>query len=342
MDGLYPSIGNVRQDSTQPGWGYAYGYGPFLPRPPEDFSSGAFGPFPPILPVPVDQPAPGDRLPQPRREEYRVGWNLPQSPPGSEGLKLASYATLAQLADLYSVARACIELRKSEIVGLDWDITMTRDAEKAYRGDRKAHRDFGERKGEAVRFFQRPDPDYDTLGDFLGDMLEQILVFDALTIFHQPVRGTGLRRGLLGSDLDCLQLVDGQTIRPLYDLHGSSPRPPAPFVQQFLYGVPRSDYTQVLSGRDLEEAGLSGARAQPFTRDQMLFRPMVRRRWTPYGFPPVERALVPIMTGLNRQGWQMDYFREGTVPSVYIFARRRLNDPKSGQRATKCPKRHRR
>ena len=33
--------------------------------------------------------------------------------------------------------------------------------------------------------------------------------------------------------------------------------------------------------------------------------------------PPVERALVPIMTGLNRQGWTLDYLREETVPAVY-------------------------
>src|SRR6185312_10813319 len=267
----------------------------FLPRPPETFTSGAFGPFSPILPVPVDMPEPGEQLPGPRREQYRIGWNLPVGEPGSEGLKLASYSTLQSLADLYSVARACIELRKAEIVGLDWEITMTRDAEKAYRGDRQAHRDFGERQGEAKRFFMRPDPDYDSLGDFLGDVMEQMLVFDALTIFHQPVRGRGLRRGLLGSDLDCLQLIDGQTIRPLYDLHGASPRPPAPSWSQYLYGVPRSDFTEVLSGRDLERAGLTEAQWRPFTRSQMMYRPMVRRRWTPYGFPPVERALIPIM-----------------------------------------------
>jgi hypothetical protein len=316
--GAYPSWGALPQYALQPGNPYQNTYGPFLPRPPGTFTSGAFGPFSPILPVPVDMPAPGEDLPQPRREEYQVGWNLPQSPPGSEGLKLASFQTLRRLADLYSVARQCIELRKAEIAGLDWDITMTRDAEKAYRGDRKAHRDFGERRGEAVRFFKRPDPDYDTMGDFLGDLLEQVFVFDALSVFFQPVRGRGLRRGLLGSDLDCLQLIDGETIRPLYDLHGGSPRPPAPAWSQYLYGVPRSDFTQVLSGRDLEDAGLADAVALPFTRDQMLYRPMVRRRWTPYGFPPVERALVPIMMGLNRQGWQLDYWREGTVPAVYV------------------------
>ena len=81
---------------------------------------------------------------------------------------------------------------------------MTRDADKAYRGDRKAHRDFGERQGEAARFFKRPDPNYDTFRDFLSDLLEQMFVFDAATVFFQPVRGRGMGRGLLGSDLDCL------------------------------------------------------------------------------------------------------------------------------------------
>src|SRR5580658_4183920 len=57
--------------------GYARAYGSFLARPTEDFTQGAFGPFSPILPVPVDQPPPGGQRPEPRRYQYQVGWNLP-------------------------------------------------------------------------------------------------------------------------------------------------------------------------------------------------------------------------------------------------------------------------
>jgi SPP1 gp7 family putative phage head morphogenesis protein len=302
----------------EPGNSYRNTYGPFLPRPSRDFTEGAFAPFSPILPVPIDMPAPGEALPDPRRTQVQVGWNLPTGQPRGEGITLASFGTLQTLADLYSVARACIQLRKAEIRGLDWDVVLTKDAEKKYKGNTAAMRDFGARRDEARKFFRRPDPDYWSFESWLDDMLEQVFVFDALTLFLQPVRGKGMGKGLLGSDIDCLQLVDGQTIRPLYDVHGASPRPPAPAWQQYLFGVPRSDFTDVLNGRDLERSGMTEAQAQPFSRDQMLYLPMVRRRWTPYGFPPVERALIPIMSGLQKQGYQLDFYREGTVPAVYV------------------------
>lgn len=297
--------------------GYANAYSGFLPRPPVDFTQGAFGPFSPILPVPVDEPESSGRA-EPRREEYRVGWNLPVGTPGSEGLKLASFSTLRTLADLYSVARACIQLRKSEIRGLEWDIMPTQEAAKANRGDKKWFKDFGERRAKARKFFKRPDPDYYSWNTFLDAFLEEVFVFDALSLYLRPKRGKGMGKGVLGSDLDSLNLINGPTIRPLYDMHGGYPAPPAPAYQQYLYGVPRSDFMKMLTEMDIEESGLRSSQLGAFRGDQLLYIPMVPRRWTPYGFPPIERAMIPVMSGLQKQGWQLDYFREGTVPSVYM------------------------
>lgn len=305
----------VRDQDTSNG--YASAYGPFLPRPPQDFTAGAFGPFSPILPVPVDTPEDDGRA-VPRREQYEVGWNLPTGQPGTEGIKLATFQTLRSIADLYSVARSCIQLRKNEIKGIGWDIVPTPDAAKAMRGDKKAMREFGERRGKAMRFFHRPDPDYFTWSSWIGDAMEQMLVFDALSIFLQPKRARGLGKGLLGSDLDSFSLIDGETIRPLYDLNGATPRPPAPGYQQYLYGVPRTDLTSVITGRDIEQSGVGESAWKKFRGDQLLYLPVEKRRWTPYGFPPVERALLPIMAGLQKQGYALDFFREGTVPAVYI------------------------
>ena len=50
----------------------------------------------------------------------------------------------------------------------------------------------------------------------------------------------------------------------------------------------------------------------------MLYVKMVPRRETPYGFPPVEQALLPIISGLQKQEYQLSYYTEGTVPAVYI------------------------
>ncbi len=297
--------------------GYANAYGPFLPRPARTFTEGAFGPFSPILPVPVDAPPPGAELPDARLWQGPVGWNLPTQP-GSEGIRLASFATLKTLSDTYSVARTCIERRKNEIAGLDWDIVPTREASKAYQGDHDAMRDFGERRAKAIKFFKQPDPDFFSFNSFLKAALEDVFVFDALSILMKPKRGRGLRRGLLGSDLDCLNLIDGQTCRPLIGLHGEVPRPPAPYIQQYLFGVPRSDFPTMMDGRDIEEAGLRGAEAGSFSADQMLYLPITPRRQTPYGFSATEQALIVIMTGLRKQAYQLEYYSEGTVPAVYI------------------------
>jgi 8-oxo-dGTP pyrophosphatase MutT (NUDIX family) len=218
----------------------------------------------------------------------------------------------------YSVARACIELRKEEIRGLEWEISLTVDAAKAYQGDRKAMRDFGERKAEAAKFFKHPDPDYWSFDTWLEAVLEEIFVYDALSLVFRPKYGKGLGRGLLGSDLDHIKLLSGPTIRPLVGMHGEKPRPPAPAYQQYLYGVPRSDYMTLAQGTDIDDYGLAGAEVNQFRSDVLLYAPMVVSRETPYGFPPVERALLPIISGLQKQEFQLDYFTEGTVPAVYI------------------------
>jgi 8-oxo-dGTP pyrophosphatase MutT (NUDIX family) len=317
--GTYPNqlTGQLNSGGPQ-GDSWARTYGGFLPRPTEDFTEGAFGPFSPILPVPVDAPPPGAERAEPRREEYRVGWNLPVGQPGTEGIKLADFSTLRTLADLYSVARACIQLRKSEIRGLEWDIMPTSDAAKMMRNDHAAMREFGERRDKAIKFFRRPDPDYFSWNSWIDAVLEEIFVYDALSILIRPKWLKGRGKGLLGSDLDSLNLISGPTIRPLYDINGSYPRPPAPAYQQYLYGVPRSDLMTMITEKDIEESNLSGSELKQFRGDQLLYLPMTPRRWTPYGFPPIERALIPVMSGLQKQAYQMDYFREGTVPAVFV------------------------
>ena len=209
MDG--PWIGQLPSYSALPGNPYQPGYGPFLPRPSDDFTAGAFAPFSPILPVPVDQPPPA--APAPPASSPAVPRSAPTCPvgvPGSEGYNLASFSTLYSLSNLYSILRRCLQIRKQEIRALDWDIVLTKDAAKAYRGDRKAMRDFGERQAKVKKWFRRPDPNYFTFGAWLDAMLDQVFVYDALSLYMCPVKGRGMGKGLLGSDLDSLWLVDGE------------------------------------------------------------------------------------------------------------------------------------
>jgi len=314
-----PSFGQisplVAQIGGGPQAGYATGYGSFLPRSPRDFQAGAFGPFAPVFPMAIDQPPDGAERAMPRRLPYQVGWNLPVGQPGTEGVKLADFQTLRSLAGLYSVARACIQLLKAEIRGLEWDIIPTKDAAKAMRGDPKAMSDFGERRAQAVAFFKNPDPEYGSWGSWLDTLLEDLYSIDAMSVYLRPTWGKG--KGLLGSDLTALELIAGDTLRPLYDLHGSRPRPPAPAFQQYLWGVPRVDLMQLITQGDLTDELKAGQVAE-YRGDQVLYMPYTRQTISPYGLPPIEQALVPIMSGLGKQQYQMDFFREGSIPGMFV------------------------
>lgn len=311
-----PWIGQLPSYTMEPGVGAHWGYGPFLPRPTETFTQGAFGPMAPILPVPVDTPGPGLPRAQPRRWQPYVGYNLPIGQPGTEGYKLASFSTLTTLSQTYSILRTCLERRKAEIRSLDWDIVLTSEAAKAYQGDRKAMRDFGERQDQARKWFRRPDPNYFDFSSWLYALTDQLFTIDAVSLYMCPVKGRGLGRGLFGSDLDCLWLIDGSSIRPLMGLHGEVPAPPAPSAQQYEYGVPRADLTTMLAGLDLN--GEEGALKAELRGDQLIYQPFLPQVNSPYGFSLTEQALIPIMTGLRKQAMQLEFFTDSTTPRVYI------------------------
>jgi len=274
-----------------------------LPRPIADFLTGAFGPLSPLSPIGIDAPPEGSERPEPRRFQYPIGWNMPLGQPGTEGLKLATFANLRQYADVYSIVRACIQLRKDEILRLEWNVVPTEQAEKEMRGDVKAYEDFQSRRAEALAFFARPDRRWHGYHSWMSAMLEDFFVCDALTLYLHPSRKKG--KGLLGSDLGALETLDGTTIRPLLDIRGGTPQPPAPAYQQYLWGVPRSDFLDIILNTDVEEMDEP---VDQYRADQLLYLPYVTRNWTPYGFPGVERALIPVITGLKRQTWALEYF----------------------------------
>jgi Phage portal protein/ParB-like nuclease domain len=294
--------------------GRAQGTSAALPRDWATYLSGTFGPLAPIRPVPIDTPQPGEDRPEPRRLQYPVGWNMPMGMPGSEGLgKLADFHTLRTLADLYSVARACIELRKSELRGVGWDIGLTKDAAKDLRNDRKGMASFAKRRAAAVKFFRRPDPYYSDFTAWFDALLEEVLVTDALALYVHPARGKG--KGLLGSSIAALDLIDGSLIRPLMDVRGGKPAAPSPAYQQFEHGVPRVDLMTLLLGADDPEQEKLTAE---YRGDQLMYLPYSQRTWTPYGQAPIERAIIPIMTGLNKQQFQLNFFQEGSIPGLFI------------------------
>lgn len=305
-------------------WTFGRPYGDALPRQWLDFLSGAFGPLAPMLPVAIDVPEESGR-PEPRRFQYNVGWNIPIGTPGSEGLKLASFATLRYLADVASVVRACIRVRQEEILGLDWDIALTKDAQLSVQDDAEAMSKYQRRRDEALAFFKRPDPNYPSFQSWLGALLEELFVVDAVSLYIHPPRVQG--KGLFGSNLAALDLLDGTTIRPLLDVRGGIPQPPNVAYQQYEWGVPRADLMSSIAGADIRTLDISSEQVQEYRGDQLLYLPYVRRTWTPYGFPAVERALIPSVTQLRRQEFRLEFFTEGSIPGLLVIAGEQFSTP---------------
>lgn len=303
-------------------WSSGRAYGQGMPRSWETFLSGSFGPLAPIQPVAIDE-ANADGSIDPRRYQYQVGWNMPLGPPGSEGLKLATFPQLRTIADTYSVARACISLRKQELVGLEWDIVPTKAAEKKMRGSATARLEWDERRAKVMRFFRKPDSNYFGFSSWFSAQLEDVFAVDALSLYMHPPRMRG--KGVMGSNLAALELIDGTTIRPLIDVHGARPAAPNPAYQQYQYGVPRVDLMAVMAGDDV--ADMAEAVHRQYSGDQLLYLPYEARDWTPYGFAPTEKALVPILSGLNRQNWQLQSYSEGTIPGLFVTSGDQSSSP---------------
>src|SRR5215469_4111543 len=292
--------------------GRAYGQNTALPRAWETFLSGTFGPLEPIKPVPIDMPRDGEERPEPRRMEYPVGWDMPMGMPGTEGWgKLVSFGQLRALADGYSIARACLQLRRNELRGLGWDIGPTRAAAKAMRGDHKAARDFAERRADVVKFFRKPDPNYEDFTSWFTALLEDVLVIDAPALYLHPPRVKG--KGVLGSNLAALDLIDGSLVKPLVDIRGGKPAPPNPCYQEFAYGVPRVDLMTMISEQNVPDDAEREHMVAEYRSDQLLYLPMNLRSWTVYGTSPVEQGIIPAMSGLAKQKYALDFFQEGTL-----------------------------
>lgn len=294
-------------------WSFGRPYNTGLPHDPKQFNSGAFGPLDPIVPVGIDTPPDGSERPMPRRWEYQVGWNMPVGQPGTEGLKIATFATLRSFADLYSVIRACITHITNEILSTDWDIVPTAQAEKAMHGNQKKQDDFAHRRQEAMKFWSRPDPQYRDWAGWMRAVVEDHAVLDAVALYVHPTRARG--HGPFNSNMASLDVLDGSTIRPLLDMRGSTPQGQSVAYQQYVWGVPRVDMMTPLMG---DEDAIQSQWVKDYRGDQLLYLPYYARTWTPYGFSNVERALIPAATGLRRQIYAMQYYTEGTIPAVYV------------------------
>lgn|GEM_PF-4987057 len=238
--------------------------------------SSQFGPGIP----PEAQPLDASGLP--RSQFFRVGWNLQANPDTDRGV---NFATLRTMADLDYLARKAIEIRKDEICSLSWDVRPKTGTTAEQRAMMKKARPKIDKLRE---FWESPDKDLD-YQTWMRQCIEDVLVIDALSIYKRPTKN---------GKLHSLMQIDGSLVRPLINLQGRRPEPPAIAYEQVIIGVNRYE----------------------FTRDELLYLPKTRRVWTPYGFSPIEQFLTLINLALRHRSWVTAIFTDGNIPQALLSA----------------------
>lgn len=234
--------------------------------------------FSPVQPIqPVAQQAEG------RQWDYPVGYNLRLVPKEQEGV---TFPQLRQLADGYDVLRLVIERRKDQMVQLKWNVHPI-DPKKKVEDD--------PRIDEIMNFLRVPDG-RTPWQMWLRMLLEDMMVTDNACVYPRFDNGED-------KPPSKLELICGDTIKPVIDATGRIPLPPSVAFQQILKGVPAADYSA----------------------DTLVYVPRNRRTNKVYGYGYVEQIIMTVNIALRRQISQLQYFTEGSVPNLLITAPKEWN-----------------
>ena len=298
------SVTMTEQEMRQGGLAMQQTYGNSVALPRAPFSATVpFGPGMPITPGAINPIDPATGRPMPRRYEYQVAQNI-----NITETRLVPFKTLRAAADQIDILRRCIEVTKSKLTGLEWDIVLGQDASEKIvaeiggdhvRAMAQARENFTDEINRLRAFWENPDRANGlTWTDWLMIAAEEVLVIDAWAVYPQPS---------VGGDLYGFQILDGSTIKPLIDDRGMRPMPPNAAYQQILYGFPRSEF----SAND-DDPKADGE----FTADDLAYMVRNRRSISVYGFSPVERALPLADIYLRRQQWLRAEYTDGVLPEL--------------------------
>jgi hypothetical protein len=276
-----------------------------------EWQRATFGPGWPIEPDPLDR-VDAQGFVTPRIFQYPVQWNIP----GRHDRRHVPWQTLKEAAD-QPLFRTCIEIRKNRIATLDWAFRVSpaaaaKQARSSGRNQQDVENDLRNKYQDEIErltdFWTVPDRKNGLeFADWMGEVQEEQLVWDALAVYPQKTYGGNLLN---------LTVIDGSTVKPLLDEQGGRPLPPFPAYQQILYGFPRGEYTA-------DTADIDGKLIVPgaFSSSQLIYRRRVIRTWTPYGFSPTEQALLDGMLWNKRFQWMMAEYTEGAQPVQYLVNR---------------------
>lgn len=279
-----------------------------LPRP-LAWRNDEFGPDWPLPPEPLDPARRDTGQAQPRLTEYDVAWNLQY---GKEAH--VPWRTLKRASET-PLFRACIELRKTELATMDWQIRVSPVAaaklatqQARSKGDvtDELQKKYQDEIDRLTDFWQIPDrKNGRNFGEWISIALDEQLTWDALAIYP---------RMTYGGDLLDLWIIDGSTIMPLRDETGGRPEGDAPAYQQILYGFPRGEYTAQTLKREDGSVVTPGA----LLASQLIYRRRTPRADTPYGYSATEQALMDGLLYNKRFQWMIAEYTEGVMPTQFI------------------------
>lgn len=281
-----------------------------------DITPVAFGPGLPLFPAPLDPPLASGR-PAPRRWEYPVTWNLQTTT-----TRAVPWTVLRDSADQVSVMRACIEVNKSTLTGLDWtfgidparakhlakatgqsNFAVTSDLQDKYADD----------MSRLHQWWAKPDRINNwTFSEWLGALMEDQLVLDAIALYPHLT---------MGGELHSLELLDSSCIKPLLDHRGATPQPPLAAFQQILWGFPRGEYEQSPPEHvdaEFVSAIYGNIEGPSAGTDTLIYKVRNRRSRGPYGFSNVEQALVDVDLWLKRLDWLRAEYTAGVSPEMLV------------------------
>ena len=197
-------------------------------------ATSAVLPFPPgmpLIPALINQPRSDGRA-EPRRYQFPVAINLQV-----QEQRAVPFSTLRDVAETADIVRKCIEVVKAAVIGLEWDISISEDAIARVMNESnlgstqaaKVVRDQYQNEVTAAKDFWRSPDRINGMSfqEWMGMLLEEVLVIDALSIYPNMTLGGGLHS---------LEILDGATIKPLLDGRGGRPFPPQPAFQQIQIG----------------------------------------------------------------------------------------------------------
>ncbi len=262
---LVPATITQTQNANAP-----YGFGARLANATKDFFAAIFSPQIPSAPA-ADTQREGAR-----QWEYRPGYNLVYTPRAAENL--TPHAWMRNVSDVYDMARICIQYRTEEMAGLDWSIVPL-DEKKPPSDDQLS---------DARARLEKPDG-YHRWDAWIKMAFEEVLVIDALSIYPQLNR-----RG----EIMTLDLIAGDSVRPLIGGNGRIPTPPTIGVQQILYGRPFWEGTT----------------------DDLLYCPMRPRVNSAYGRSPIEEIILTVNRTLARQSFDYSWYKDGNIPDAMVPA----------------------